>query len=69
MSTMCAVLDRVREKRELSRDGDRGWVSVVTPTPRKRGDVEREDAQRFALLVQEWTNDWNSERDRSYKLP
>lgn len=44
---------------------DQGWVTVV----RRRGDVEREDAQRFALLAREWAQDWNSERDRSYRLP
>ena len=63
----CKLLDRVKAERE-PRDED-SWVSVITVSARKRGDVEREDAQRFALMVREWTTEWNSERDRSYKLP
>ncbi len=66
----CELLERASDERTRV-DTQHEWVSVV-PTPafrQKRGDVEREDAQRFALMVREWAQDWNSERDRSYKLP
>lgn len=67
MST-CDLIERRRQQRPHAVEDEQGWFSVDPIRP-KRGDVEREDAQRFALLVQEWTKDWNSERDRSYKLP
>jgi hypothetical protein len=66
----CELLERASDERTKD-DPQHQWVSVV-PTPashEKRGDVDREDAQRFALMVREWTQDWDSERDRSYKLP
>lgn len=68
MST-CDLIERRRQQRPHAVEAEEGWFSVVAPVASKHGDVEREDAQRFALLVQEWTRDWNSERDRSYKLP
>ncbi len=71
MSTMsrCAVLNRVRDKREELESGDRGWISVVSPTTAARGDVEREDDEIWALVTSMWDRDDAPKEGQVRKLP